>query len=163
MENTDVKVKKDEIELSTEFANKFTRSDAFYTKPKTQEGKDFFIFREIGDYIEGFIIARRSNHHINRTNSFVIMATEIFQNGKKEIIEKGRREEFFANRQIQKMMAFNDGIGKHLRIVFVGRMKSNFSAHHQKVYRIFWNKGVATDKWSELIHPKKYQRKTAIV
>jgi hypothetical protein len=136
-------VKKQEQELSQNYTDKFVDNERFFTKPKTKEGRDFFIFSDYGDYIKGIILARRSNAHIARTNSFVIKAFEKRQGGiDYELPAAGQAEEFFANRQLQKIFEQNEVIGKCIKVVYIGKQKSTWSKHSMKIYRVFWDKGV---------------------
>lgn len=162
--STDVstQTKDKEQELSPKYTDRFTKNDAFFTRPQTLEGKDFFIFCDYGDYIKGHILARRSNAHINRTNSYVIRAYEMRRAGiDYQLPAEGQVEEFFANRQLQKIFEQNEVIGKCLRIEFVGKMKSSWSKHCMKVYRVFLDKGVMTKIETELDVKAKKTRKRA--
>lgn len=135
--------KKQEQELSRNYTNKLVNDERFFTKPTTKEGRDFFIFCDYGDYIKGIILARRSNAHIARTNSFVMKAFEKRQGGiDYELPAAGQVEEFFANRQLQKIFEQNEVIGKCVKVVYVGKQKSTWSKHCMKVYRVFCDKGV---------------------
>lgn len=155
----DTAVKEKFEELSPNFTDSFVKNDRFYSKHYTAEGKEFFIFSKINDLIEGIIIGRRSNSHINRTNSYRIQAYSAVQNGIK--IDYGREgdiQEFFANRQLQQIFEQNEVRGKYIKIVFIGRQKVKFSGHSLKVYRVYINKGVMRDEYVEILIKNEAKR-----
>ncbi len=151
--------RKSEVELGQSYIESITKSDRFYTRSFTPEGRPFFIFSDIGDQIEGYIVGRRSNAHINRTNSYVIKCYQKIQGGTTYQYPNGIQEEFYANHQIQRVFEKNDCIGKYVRIVFVGKIKNSWTVHSTKAYRIFWEKGVVSSAEVELFELSKQKNK----
>ena len=138
----DAFVKPGEVEIAGAYTKKFITSDRFFCKTYRPDGYEFFIFSEVGDYIYGKLLhGSRDNNEIHRTKSYQIEAYETRQH-KKVSKYAGQLEEFFANRQLQKILTKNDHlVGKFIRIVYVGKLKSNWGGHASKVYRVFWDKG----------------------
>lgn len=151
-----------EVEIGRESTQRIVKSDKFFSKSFTPQGREFFIFSEIGDFIKGILKAgSRDNSHIKRSRSYQIKAREIRQHGQDVGVEDGRIEEFFANRQVQKFFARDKLAGKCVRIIFVGREKSGFSGHSAKVYRVFVDKGTYKESEAEVYgqKPRKTKRR----
>jgi hypothetical protein len=154
MESTLGKPRQGEIEAGERVTAGIVKSDRFFTKAFTPEGREFFIFAEYGDELIGELLhGSRSNHAINRTVSYKVTAYSAIQGGVKYEYPEGQIEEFFANKQLQRILraAKNEGlVGKMIRIVYIGREKSGFGGHSAKVYRIFEIKGFITQRAEEV-------------
>jgi len=138
--------------LTADYIQKVTSEGKFYTKAFTPEGRPFFVFCNIGDQLYGQLLAgSRDNSHINRAKSYQILAYTAIQNGITQDYPEGQVEEFFTNRQLQRLFKQHELVGKFIRIVFIGRAKNNWGGHSSKVYDVFLDKGVAT-KMEVLIH-----------
>ncbi len=152
--------KQGEVEVSESFTKTLLLGDNFYTKTFTPSGREFFIFREIGDFLYGkFLYGSRQNNTIKRTKSFRIECYEKKQGG---VVKDGggEVEEFFANKQLQKIFSQNEQlVGKFIRIVYVGKSKSMWGGHFAKVYRVFQMKGVISEQETE-VNTKAGRKKT---
>jgi len=139
-------IKRDLRQVDRARTEKIKQHEGFYTTPKTPEGRPFFVFSEYGDYLFGKLLAKRLNHHINRTNSYQIAVDEGKQNGKSFRVAPGqtRIEEFFANRQLQRIIVKNELVGSRIRIDYIGRLKSQFGGHAAKIYEVFKDFGAIT-------------------
>ena len=159
------KAEKGEVEVGRSSTQTLVSSDQFYTKTFTAEGREFFIFSQIGDYIKGFLgYGSTDNSHINRAKSYPLHLSEGRQHGREMDIKGTEIIEFFANRQLQRIIRAHELANKLIRIVFIGRKKSRYTTHSAKVYRVFHDKGFI--KESEVVcndKPKRKTRKSASV
>lgn len=147
---------KGEKEVGRSSVQRRVNSDTFYTKTFTAEGREFFIFADIGDYLKGKLLnSRRDNSHINRTVSYCIQVEKVRRNGRDLAVKDGQIEEFFANRQLQRFIKGHQLVRKNIRIIFIGKQKSGFSGHAAKVYRVFIDDGIFQESESEINEPKK--------
>ena len=153
------KAGKGEVEIGRSSTQKLVTSDQFYTKTFTAEGREFFIFSQIGDYIKGFLgYGSTDNSHINRAKSYQMHLSEGRQHGREMNIESTEIIEFFANRQLQRFISAHELENRLIRIVFIGRKKSRYTTHSAKVYRVFIDKGFTRER--EVECNDKPRRKT---
>jgi hypothetical protein len=151
-----------EVEVGRESTQRIVKSDNFFCKSFTPQGREFFIFSQEGDFIKGILLGgARDNSHINRSKSYQISAREIRQHGQEVGIEDGRIEEFFANRQLQRYIKKHELAGKCVRIIYIGRVKSGWGGHSGKAYRVFIDKGIFTESEEEVYEskPRKTKRR----
>ncbi len=154
------KAEKGEVEIGRSFTQTIVISDQFYTKTFTAEGREFFIFSQIGDYIKGFLVyGSTDNSHINRAKSYKMHLSEGRQHGREMNVEGEEIIEFFANRQLQRIIHAHELVNRLIRIVFIGRKKSSYTTHSAKVYRVFHDKGFI--KESEVVCNDKPKRRTS--
>ncbi len=144
------RAKAGEQEVGGSYLERIYKSGRFYTTTFTAEGRRFFSFAEIGDELEGRLLQGRSNAHIYRTKSFRLECYSKTENGITIEYNPPVVEEFFANWQLQQIFNKNDLTQKFIRIVYIGRQKSNWGGHAAKVYRVFIQKGVMTNSETEL-------------
>ena len=152
-------VRDNEVRMGAESLGNILGSDRFYTVPKTREGKFFFIFSEYGDFIKGIILSKHSNAHNNRTCSYRLNVWEMRRDGNDVPVEDDQVEEFYANKQLQRIIDRARLIGSIVRIVFIGRQKSNFGGHSAKVYDILKDKGTFTKKEVSINEPEQQPQK----
>lgn len=145
------KTKAGEQEVGGSYLERIFKSGRFYTTTFTAEGRRFFTFAEIGDELEGYLQPNvHGNSHLYRSKSFQIQCYSKTENGITIENNPPVVEEFFANWQLQQIFKRNNLVGKFVRIVFIGRQKSNWGGHAAKVYRVFLQKGVMTNSESEV-------------
>lgn len=142
-----------EAEIEREATQRIVNSDKFFSKVLTPSGREFFIFSEQGDYVKGILLAgARDNSHINRSKSYQIKARDIRQHGQDLGVDGVEIEEFFANRQLQRLL--RKLAGKCVRIVYIGRVKSGWGGHSAKTYRVFVDKGFFEESEEEIYETK---------
>ncbi len=153
------KPKPGEVEVSKSRTEKILHSGRCYSKAYTPEGREFFIFADYGDQINGKLLyGSRDNNHIGRTKSFRIETVAKTQNGVQTEPPPGTIDEFFVNRQLQAIFRQNDLVGKYIRIVYVAREKSQWGGRASKVYRVFLDKGFVQEREVE-VNAKVRKRK----
>jgi len=153
------KAEEGEVEVGRSSTQTLVNSGQFYTKTFTTEGREFFIFSRICDYIKGFLgYGSTDNSHINRAKSYQMYIEKGRQHGREMDIEGTEIIEFFANRQLQRIIRAHELANRLIRIVFIGRKKSSYTTHSAKVYRVFIDKGFT--KESEVVCNDKPRRKT---
>ena len=84
--------------------------------------KPFFYFRNIGDYVEGFLGPRFDNRDIRRASSRLIETDDDI-------------EEFFTNRQLAATIKKHELEGKYVRITFIGTEATGWG-HKRKCYKV---------------------------
>lgn len=131
-----------EVEVGSSTAKNIVKSNQFYTKPFTVEGREFFIFSRFGDYIKGMLLGgSNDNRAFNRTKSFRMELYQGKQHGEKLDVAENDIVEFFANRQLQHLIKRHELANKIIRIIYIGREKNPYTTHSAKVYRVFIDKG----------------------
>ncbi len=141
------KPRKNEKLLGKRTLQKTVESPDFYTKAYTDDGRFFFYFNNLGDFVKGRLLGKRANADVHRSNSYRMELCELNVNGKNVPVDYNEIVEFFANRQLQRTIDRNELIGSLVRIAYIGKKKTRFG-HYQKVYAVYKDLGVASRKES---------------
>jgi len=116
--------KNNEVEVGKGRIDRTIRKRTFEYFNRPTVGDEFFIFRNIGDQVEGHIIGHAITN-IRRNSSYPLR------------LESGQVIEFFANKQLHGIIRDFELIRSHVRIVYIGRNHQPWGGHAAKVYRVY--------------------------
>lgn len=123
----DDKNKKQIVEVGKEQIDKLTRSGTFEVPvtggPEPDKRRRFFIFRQVGDSIEGTLCDPITN--IRRNQSYPVRTSE------------GDILEIFANKIDHQIIKDNQLVGALVRIEYIGWQRIPHCSHPRKVKRWF--------------------------
>lgn len=91
-------------------------------EPSNWEKRKFFIFREIGDSIEGFLGPGIVNYRRNKSYPVQLSNGDVY--------------EIFGNRWLHRIIEDNELVGSIVRITYVGLRRVYGHARSQKIYDV---------------------------
>jgi len=107
--------------------------------PGVEPRRKFFLFRWVGDRIEGYLGAPITN--IRRNTSYPLRLTcDIIGN---EYLKKGDMVEFFGNKLLHTVIKDNELIGSLIQIIYIGQQHIPGCGKMRKIFRVYKLEGIS--------------------
>jgi len=107
--------------------------------PAVEARRKFYIFKRVGESIEGFLGAPIAN--VRRNTSYPLELTEGIADN--PALKEGDTVEFFGNKLLHCVIRDNELIGARIRIEYIGHQFIPGYGRRRKVFRVFKAEGLS--------------------